>query len=137
MTDSEMSWWFKLNRRVTSPAVYEEDENGEKVLVRKERTGVVVDYDHMFNRIEKERGNAARMGLQLVVEAGPLSDYYVLHTTPSIDGETVVLYNGQGQKNEVARSSLFHNGPYLWTHRIVPVGTSAFASALAPLVAVA
>ena len=115
MAATDSSWWFTLTRRETKPAVYEEDENGEKVLVRNARTGLVVDYAHTMNRIEKERGNAARMGLELVVEAGPLSDYYKLYTTPSIDGEQVELYNEQGQVT-VPRSSLFWNGPYLWTH---------------------
>jgi hypothetical protein len=134
MTIEDSSWWFTLVRRVTKPAVYEENEEGEKVLVRKVRTGVEMDYSHQMNRIEKERGNAARMGLQLVVQAAPLSEYYALYTTPSLDGDEVVLYNEQG-KVTVARSSLFWNGPYCWCHKIVPVGTSPFAAALAPLVA--
>jgi hypothetical protein len=75
--------------------------------------GASPQYDHFLNRLEKERGNAARMGLQLVVQCAPLSVHYSLHTTPSIDGPRVSLYNEQGVV-VVPRQALFWNGDYLW-----------------------
>jgi len=126
----EMSWWFKIVRKVTKERV---DENGES---KSPVTALKLEFDHQSNRLEKERCNSARMGLIQVVEAGPLSESYNLYTTPSIDGNRVVLYNEQGQTT-VARSSLFWNGDYLWTHKVQSVDVSPFAAALAPLVAVA
>lgn len=95
-----MSWWHKLVRQ-------------QDVL--RHRPLLTIDYDHQANRIEKERCNAERMGLQLVVEAAPLSDYYVLWTTSWSGGKEVVLYNEQGTVT-IPCSKLYWNGPYLWVN---------------------
>jgi len=75
-------------------------------------------YDTVLNRIEKERINAERMGMTLVVEAHPLSSSYNLYLTPSIDGTKVQLY-GDNCEITVDRNSLYYNGDYVWTNRVV------------------
>ena len=78
-----------------------------------------------MNRIEKERVNAERMGMILVVEAQPYSNNYNLYMTPSIDHAQVTLYgNNDGSAVTVDAKTLFRNGDYIWTNHVkrhVPV----------------
>ena len=78
-----------------------------------------VAYSFTLNRIEKERVNAERMGMVLVVEAHPLSNSYNLHMTPSLETQQVVLYgNNDGCAVTVNRDSLYRNGEYMWTNHV-------------------
>lgn len=99
MTNNQFSWWYKVDKKQRD---------------RRERGDI---YDHMMNRIEKERHNAARMGLQLVIEASPSSESYTLYTTPSVEGGEVLLFGTRGSVT-VNRDTIFQNGDYYWTNHV-------------------
>jgi hypothetical protein len=102
-TMSGNSWWFKV-------------PNADRRKRGEERENI---YDPLLNRIEKERINAERMGMILVVEAHPLSNNYNIYMTPSLGPKKVMLYgNNDGCAVSVDRSTLYQNGDYVWTNHV-------------------
>ena len=77
--------------------------------------------DHDMNLIEKERINAVRLGLELVVNTSFYnSSSRHLYTTPSSSllGRIVPLHS-EDRRTVVDRTSIVQNGPYWWITDLV------------------